>query len=335
MFKKTLLSATLITSMLTMSVSAIDIDLDELPDDMWSETTSIETTSIENVSISNMDVVFNENKLPADSKSETTLIIGVYDNNDESLSDTQIDLDVVLTQNDDNTKGEIKNVEFDSESELFNVTYVAGSEDWTVNFKITATSKSDSSIVLEQGEELTLEKFEPIIETTTNEEDNNIDSILENLDNTETVTEEDNTEEILNVENEETSTEEVSTEGINIMETTVIDEKRLKITFDRKIFLPDNPLSLVDIKRTSDDTSVKISNVTLSEDEMSLIVLTLDEMTEEPYLVTLSSVVDGETMKKVSVVNWTLTVTWLFDHIYLVIAMIIGAWIFYRRKISK
>jgi len=155
--------------------------------------------------------------------------------------------------------------------------------------------------------------FEAPVEETavvpTPTETKSVDNILETLEEDENLEDE-------NIIDEETKT---NNKGINIVETKVIDENRLKITFDRIIFLPDDPLSLVKITKSEDKSDVKISNITLSEDKLSLVVLTSDNIDKVPYLVTITEVIDGKTKKKVSVINSELTVTGMNEFIIVIL----------------
>jgi hypothetical protein len=90
---------------------------------------------------------------------------------------------------------------------------------------------------------------------------------------------------------------------VNITETKVLDENRLMVTFDKKVFLPEDPISMVSIVKSSDKSPVKVVNISLSEDEKSLIVLTSDNLSKEEYTLSINEVIDGETKKKMAVVN--------------------------------
>ena len=332
MFKKFNALILVLLLWLTLFRSANAIDLNNMDDEFDAEIKSTiedksSTTSKSDVTISNLSVVFNDDELPADSKSETTIIVWVYDNDDRLLSDEEIDLKVEITQNNDSTKWKIKDIKYSPEDNFFNVTYVAGSVEWYVTFKINATSKFSSDVTLEQWEELKLiaynEPIVPVLEDVAVEEKNdtnkNVENILNTLEDKEIKSE------------DELKTETKSTE-INIVETKVIDEYRIKITFDREIFLPDNPMSLVKIEKVSDKTDVAISNIALSEDKMALIVLTSDAMDKEPYMVSINEVIDGETKKKISVVNGELTVTGINEIIFIVLWLLAFSLIVLNRR---
>ena len=332
MFKKFNALILVLLLWLTLFRSANAIDLNNMDDEFDAEIKSTiedksSTTSKSDVTISNLSVVFNDDELPADSKSETTIIVWVYDNDDRLLSDEEIDLKVEITQNNDSTKWKIKDIKYSPEDNFFNVTYVAGSVEWYITFKINATSKFSSDVTLEQWEELKLiaynEPIVPVLEDVAVEEKNdtnkNVENILNTLEDKEIKSE------------DELKTETKSTE-INIVETKVIDEYRIKITFDREIFLPDNPMSLVKIEKVSDKTDVAISNIALSEDKMALIVLTSDAMDKEPYMVSINEVIDGETKKKISVVNGELTVTGINEIIFIVLWLLAFSLIVLNRR---
>jgi len=314
------------------SVSALD--LEEIGNDTAASATATTTTpattttwtETKAVKISNMEVIFNDTKLAADWKSTTTMYIRVNDNNENSISDADIDLQVNINSNENWDKWSVWTIAYDKESQLFNATYTAWKTAWSVSFKVIATSKADSTVKLEQWEDFTLEAFvepvaTPVVETAVTPT-NNVDSIINTLETTETAST-DTTK----------ATETATTESVNIVETKVIDENRLKVTFDKEVFLPDEPLSLVKLTKNSDGSEVKISNITLSEDKMSFIVLTADSIKEEPYKLTITEVINGETKKKMSVINSELTVTWMNEIMVVILWLLLISWVIaYRRK---
>lgn len=329
MIKKTI-SSVVITTLFVLSWSSItnaSFSFKDAATDTTQTTnetsTTEDTTTNDNISISNMDVVFDKDSLPADGKSSTIIYIKVNDSNNNSLDDSKVDLTV--TPENDNWK--IEKIEYKKDTQLFEVTYIAGTTAWNVWLKVKAVAKSDPSIKLEQLEDFKLTEVpkKEVKEQNDTTTSNDVNDILTNLDKGDNVKEEKGT-------NTETNTK---INDINIISSKIIDENRLKITFDRKIFLPDDPLSLIEIKKKEDGSKVKIANVTLSDDEMSLIVLTKDNLEKVPYLVSINEVIDGDTKKKVTVTNWELTVTGLNEIFIFLVWILLSSGIIYirRRKI--
>ena len=100
MFKK----ANVLLLVLLLSFPSISytnaIDLDNLDDEFDTEIkTSVNSweLSVEEVTISNLSIVFNETELPADGESETSIIVGIENNEGELLSDNEIELKVEIS----------------------------------------------------------------------------------------------------------------------------------------------------------------------------------------------------------------------------------------------
>ena len=138
-----------------------------------------------------------------------------------------------------------------------------------------------------------------------------------------------------NVSTESTeSTESGSTEGVHITKTEVIDLNRIKVTFDTEIALSDKPLEMLTIESVKDKTKISLSNVTLGQDKKSLVILTKDSLAKEEYHVVVNTVVDWKTMKTVSVVNGTTTVSGLAETLLFILASLttVMAMVFTKRK---
>lgn len=100
-----------------------------------------------------------------------------------------------------------------------------------------------------------------------------------------------------------------ATGSVNVVKTEVLDGNRIKVSFDKEIALSDNPLEMVSIESVKDKSKVELTNVTLGQDKKSLVIFSKDALKKEEYHVIVNSVVDGQTMKSVSVANGTTTVS--------------------------
>ena len=324
--KKSLITilALSILSLNSVNVSAFTFE-DAAQDDTQTEQTT-ETTDTANdetaaeVNISNMDIVFDDESIPADWKTKTKFYVKVSDDQDNALSDKDVKLNVKVS--DDN--GTIWEINYNKDTEVFEVEYTAWKTEGTVSFTIEAISKADPEKKLEQLEDFTLSHYEePKKEEDVKEE---VSNTLKALDETETKEE---------TKTNEDNNEEKVIEWINIIGSKIIDTNTIKISFDKKIFLPEDPLSLIEIKKSSDGEKVAIENVSLSNDEKGLIVLTSKPLAKEPYVITINEVIDGETKKKVSVANPELTVTGLSDYIFFILWLMLTSGIIFRRRKQK
>jgi len=322
--KKSLITI-LALSMLTFSsvnVSAFTFE-DAAQDDTATEEQATTDTADNNnetaseVNIANMEVVFDDESIPADWKTKTKFYVKVTDDNDKTLTDKDVKLDITVSD----WNWTIDSINYSDDKEVFEVEYTAWKKEGTVSFTIKAISKADPEKKLEQLEDFTLTHYEePKKEENVKEE---VSNTLKALEETETKTEENNEEEV---------SEDKVIEGINIIGSKIIDTNTIKISFDKKIFLPEDPLSLIEIKKSSDGEKVAIENVSLSNDEKWLIVLTSKPLEKEPYVITINEVIDGETKKKVSVANPELTVTGLSDYVFFLIWLMLTSGIIFSRR---
>lgn len=338
---KKIVSTLVLLSFLWISNSyAIDLwSLDEIDTTNTNTETSVENTAVnENITLSDMEVIFADSKeIPADGK-ETTILVKVSDDSWNSLSDTNVELELEITDNDDFSKWSIWEITYDSELEAFNVVYISWNIEGEVFLTLKATIKWNETVSIEQAEDLLL--ITPkIIEENVDVINNDISLLdetseeINTLENLESFTLDDistETESIIDVNSEDTENVEI---WANIVSTKVMDENRLKVEFDREIFLPDEPLELVSIKKVSDSSEIKVANITLSSDKKSIIILTTDNIGNEQYHLSISEIIDGETKKKVNVINGELTVTWFTETIIMILSILLfSLFLFIRNK---
>lgn len=333
--KKTLISWMLTVALVSPTFANNNsLDLDSL-DSLISEpnkTTNSATTNTANVwTVSNVEVVVQwGTQIPVNKK--TDIMVKVTSSTSVAMNDTNVKLDIIPT---DKTKNNFKveNITYNSEEGYFVVPFTPTDDKEDISFTVKVTSLNNEKDFLEKLQTIKPLKAEANtakVETTanTNEpktEDKKEETVIETKD-------EIKTEDIIPVkEKEEAKDKKLEA---NILSTKIIGTNRLVINFDRELFLPEEPLSLIKLTK-KDNTEVKLSNVTLWDDKKSMVVLTSEDLGKEEYKLSINEVVDGETKKRINVVNSTLTVTWLNEVLVVLFALLLTSGVlFYRRKNS-
>ena len=277
--------------------------------------TTVSTTSEKKVS--KITVIPWTPSVDANDTKPVEVIVQVQDSANQPLTDSDVELKAEIVSG-DATSGVFSTGSFQADTKYFNFSYKAGSKAGTVTLKVTATSKTDATDTVSQTQTIeVIESVKPTVNTTT---------VMEEPE-TSTGTS--------NVSTESTeSTESGSTEGVHITKTEVIDLNRIKVTFDTEIALSDKPLEMLTIESVKDKTKISLSNVTLGQDKKSLVILTKDSLAKEEYHVVVNTVVDWKTMKTVSVVNGTTTVSGLAETLLFILASLttVMAMVFTKRK---
>lgn len=249
----------------------------------------------------------------------------------QKLSDKDIELTAEVIGNDANkSKGDFKMGVYSEADQYFKFSYTPGKEAGTMQLSVKATSKTNPQNTITETATIvvapstttptTTGTTTPTITTTSTEPVlTNTNVMVEPEVATSTGTTEKTT---------------ANTDAIKITKTEVLDLNRIKVTFDHKIALSDNPMEMISIDTVKDKKNLPISNVTLGADEKSVVILTKEPLAKEEYHVTIKTVVDGETMKAVTLANGVTTVSWASELLLLLSALsasVLGFFA-YRRK---
>lgn len=335
------LLATLAVSAIVPSAFALDLDTLDTTNtgsstatasgatSTWTASTSTGTsnTTTTGKTVSKIQIVTDSPTLPADGKKSVKIVIQVSDTDNKFLSDEDVEMKAEIVGNDSaNSLGVFNTGAFLKDSNYFEFSYVAGTKAGEIQLKVTATSKTNKTNVIEQVEKLVLVEAKDAAVSTT--------PVTTTVATTSTGT---MTEPTTSTGTEVASTgatETGSVSAINIVKTEVLDLNRIKVTFDNEIALSDTPLEMITIESVKDKTKIDLSNVSLSSDKKSLIVFSKDSLKKEEYHVIVNSVVDWKTMKAVSVANGQTTVSWMGEIAMLAMAFIaaIGAFLFRRKQ---
>lgn len=341
MKKNKVLSVLTLTSIAAFSMtpyasaadSAAGLDLNSL-DSLVSDTATTTTntwntapvtetapTSAATEKISEINIVF-EAGTTLEANASTKILAKVSAWTTE-LDDTKVSLVATVS----NTDGWVVwTATYNKDTKLFEIPYTAPNNGANVSIVFKATGMTDTTNTFEKTENITINAPKATSDnattTTTSEEQPIINTTSTNTAST--------TEEVKVIENKEVK-EDVKLEA-NVLSTKLIWDNRIVVSFDRELFLPEEPLKLVSITKASDNTTVKVNNVTLGEDKKSLVILTDKLEGKVEYKVAINEVVDGETKKKISVVNGNLTVTGLNEVAIIIIASLLTLWVIANRR---
>lgn len=315
----------------TASLFAADIDLGALDTDTATTTSGTTTTgaTVSNTGtttastgstatsekkVSKVTIIPWTPSVDANDKKAVEVIVQVQDSSNQSLTDSDIEVKAEIV-NGDATSGVFSTGAFQPDTKYFNFSYKAGSKVGTVTLKVTATSKSNPTDTVSQTQ--TIEVIETAKLTTTSVKDNVMVEPTTSTGVTSTG-----------------STESGTTAGVHITKTEVLDLNRIKVTFDTEIALSDKPLEMLTIESVKNKTKINLSNVTLGQDKKSLVILTKDALAKEEYHVIVNTVVDGKSMKSVSVVNGTTTVSGFGELLLIALASLaaLAGTLFAKRK---
>lgn len=301
----------------------------------WNASTTTTTTSWTNKTASKVLIIPEFTSLPADGKKVVNVIVQVLSYNEDVLTWDDVEVTAEIVWNDtSNSLWLFQTWAYSVENKYFQFTYTAWTKAWDVQLKVVAKSKSNPANEISQVEKLVLlASTNNNISTTQWTDLNNIS--VTSLDNATTESQNVNPNNVLsqNTTSSWTNTESVNVWNIHITKTEVLDVNRIKISFNKEIALSEVPVDMVNIESVKDKSKLEVSNVTLWEDKKSLIVFSKDPLKKEEYHVIVNTVVDWETMKAVSVVNGTTTVSWMWELILLLLAFLTSIWFFaYKRK---
>lgn len=279
-----------------------------------------------NVEVAAIKIIPSLPNVEADSKTPVEVIVLVETKTAQKLSDKDIDLVAEVLENEAGNKGEFKVWNYSEADQFFKFSYMPGTEAGSIKLSVKATSKTNPENTV--TESTTIVVVPPAIPVSSNQPTDTkaeptVVATGTNVDKTDTMVEPE----------EKAQVNEEKTDAIKIVKTEVLDLNRIKVSFDHKIALSDNPLDMVSIESVKEKTPITLSNITLGADEKSFVILTKDPLQKEEYHVTVKTVVDGETMKAVSLANGVTTVSGASELLLLLAALIASTgFILARRK---
>jgi len=322
---KKILSKLLITIIALSAVvpATLAVDLSALGGDSGTTTgtttetttgTTTGTTTEIGKNISKIQIVTEVPTVPADGKRTINVIVQISDASNNYLSDADVNIKAEIVGNDSsNSLWVFSTGSYSQEDKYFKFSYTAGTKAGEIQLKVTAISKTNKINEVSQVEKLTLTEF--IAETPVI---TNVEPVLAST--------------WTDVMAESTSKSETVSD-LHIVKTEVLDLNRIKISFDNEIALSDSPLDMISIESVKDKTKINLSNVTLWEDKKSLIVFSKDSLKKEEYHVIVNSVVDGKTMKAITVANGTTTISGMGEIAILILSLLASlGYVLHKRK---
>lgn len=323
---KKIVTAVATTSLLmanALSVSAQAPDLSALAGSGSGGTTTTTTTTesgstntaTNNTSTNTAEEIATVKIIPslpnveAGSTTPVEVIVLVETKTAKKLSDQDITLTASVLNSDNGSMGTFTGGEYSPADQYFKFQYTPGKTAGTAQLSVKATSKTNPK------NEVTETTAIVVSPSNGNGATTSTPATTDKETNTGLLSDDNFIEKAVNVNSSgatadaTTKTTEKVTDAIKITKTEVLDLNRIKISFDHKIALGDNPLEMISIETVKNKTPLEISNITLGSDEKSLIVLTKEPLAKEEYHVTVKTVINGETMKAVTVANGVATVS--------------------------
>lgn len=287
------------------------------------------TTGVE---VATVKIIPSLPNVEAGSTTPVEVIVVAETKTGTKLTDKDIDLTAEVIGNDANkSKGEFKVGTYSEGDQYFKFSYVPGKEAGTMQLSVKATSKTNPQNTI--TETATIVVSDAKNSTTAPTTTTSTPEITPISTNTNTTT---NTDIMVEPKANDSKESAANTDKIKITKTEVLDLNRIKVSFDHKIALSDNPLEMVTVETVKDKKNLPVSNITLGADEKSIVILTKEPLAKEEYHVTIKTVVDGETMKAVTLANGVTTVSGTSELLLLLTTLLASIGVFaYRRKSAK